>query len=91
MWTRQQSGTERFIACNGLARLAIFSVWWVAATSLSGAATQTESMHPQLLPGDRILLGTVEEIRGDQARVDTGELQPRFIPMGVRKAKGLQM
>jgi len=31
----------------------------------------------------------VEDIRGEQARIDTGELQPRFIPLGVRKAKGL--
>lgn len=43
----------------------------------------------QLLPGDRVLLGTVEEIAGQQARVNTGEVQPRYIPMNVRKAKEL--
>lgn len=36
-----------------------------------------------------MLLGTVEDVRSEQARIDTGEMQPRFIPMGVRKAKGL--
>ena len=36
-----------------------------------------------------MLLGVVEEVRSEQARIDTGELQPRFIPMGVRKDKGL--
>jgi ribosomal protein S1 len=44
---------------------------------------------PQLLSGDRVLLGTVEEIRSDQAKVDIGEGQPRYIPMNVRKDKGL--
>jgi len=43
----------------------------------------------QLLPGDRVLLGTVEEIAGEQARIDTGEVQPCYIPMSVRKAKEL--
>lgn len=44
---------------------------------------------PQLLAGDRVLLGTVEEIRSDQARINTGEVEPRFIPMDVRKEKRL--
>jgi hypothetical protein len=44
---------------------------------------------PQLLSGDRVLLGTVEEVRSDQARINTGEGQPRFVPMNVRKDKGL--
>ncbi|MBS0169811.1 MAG: hypothetical protein JSR62_05610 [Nitrospira sp.] len=53
------------------------------------AASDGGHDHPQLLPGDRVLLGTVVEVRSDQARIDTGEVEPRFIPMGVRKAKGL--
>lgn len=89
MWTQQHQGKKRFPACNGLARLVVLSVWWLATASFSTAATQTEPTHQQLLSGDRVLLGTVEEIRSDQARIDTGELQPRFIPMEVRKAKGL--
>ena len=49
----------------------------------------SEQVHPQLLPGDRILIGTVVEVRSGQARIDTGEGEPRFVPMGVRQAKGL--
>jgi hypothetical protein len=64
-------------------------VWWFSAASLAGAVLETESTHSQILPGDRVLLGTVAEVKSEQARIDTGELQPRFIPMGVRKAKGL--
>jgi hypothetical protein len=64
-------------------------VWLLSATSIVGAATKFEKTNYQLLPGDRVLLGTVEEVRSDQARIDTGEVEPRFIPMGVRKAKGL--
>ncbi|MGE3976384.1 MAG: hypothetical protein AB7F94_02230 [Nitrospira sp.] len=89
MWAQQHSEKERFLAGKRLTRLVALSVWWLSTASFSGAATQTEQTHQQLLPGDRVLLGTVEEIRSDQARIDTGELQPRFIPMEVRKAKGL--
>lgn len=74
---------------NGLWRLVVLSVWWLSAASVVGAAPEFEQTHPQLLPDDRVLLGTVEEVRSEQARIDTGEMQPRFIPMGVRKAKGL--
>ncbi|BFU92946.1 MAG: hypothetical protein NTAFB01_41330 [Nitrospira sp.] len=89
MWAQRYSEKERFLAGKWLARLVVLSVWWLSTASFSGAATQTEPTHQQLLPGDRVLLGTVEEIRSDQARINTGELQPRFIPMEVRKAKGL--
>jgi hypothetical protein len=41
------------------------------------------------MSGNRVLLGTVEEVRSDQARINTGEGQPRFVPMNVRKDKGL--
>ena len=53
------------------------------------AASESRHLHPQLLLGDRVLIGTVQEVRGGQARIDTGEIQPRFVPMGVRDAKGL--
>jgi hypothetical protein len=55
------------------------------------AATEAASSDDsaQLLRGDRILLGTVEEIAGEQARINTGEVEPRYIPMNVRKAKEL--
>lgn len=74
---------------SGPWRLVVLSVWWLSAASVVGATPEFEQTHPQLLPDDRILLGTVEEVRSEQARIDTGELQPRFVPMGVRKAKGL--
>jgi translation initiation factor IF-1 len=59
------------------------------SATVTHAASEAGDKHPQLLPGDRVLLGTVEEVRSEQARIDTGELQPRFVPMGVRKEKGL--
>jgi hypothetical protein len=36
-----------------------------------------------------MLIGTVVEVRSDQARIDTGEELPRFVPIEVREAKGL--
>ncbi|MCE7977917.1 MAG: hypothetical protein DYH03_12410 [Nitrospira sp. NTP1] len=73
----------------GLNGLVILALCWCAWAPLPSTATNLEPSHGQLLPADRVLIGTVEEVRSDQARVDTGELQPRFIPMGVRKEKGL--
>ena len=70
-------------------KLAVLTVWIITAASIANAASESEGAHPQLLPGDRVLLGTVEEVASDQARINTGELQLRFIPMNVRKAKGL--
>ncbi|MDR4494136.1 MAG: hypothetical protein AB7P17_07650 [Nitrospirales bacterium] len=61
----------------------------ISATSNVSAATGFNEGQQTLLSGDRILLGTIEEIRGSQARVDTGEIQPRYLPMNVRKGKGL--
>jgi hypothetical protein len=64
-------------------------VCFIAAASAGEAASGSEHAHSQLLLGDRVLIGTVQEVRAGQARIDTGEVQPRFVPMGVREAKGL--
>jgi len=64
-------------------------VWFIGAVSVADATSEVAGTDPQLLSGDRVLLGTVEEIRSDQAKIDTGEGQPRYIPMNVRKDKGL--
>lgn len=69
--------------------LAIGLIGLSTSTVLAGATLDAETEDRQLLPGDRVLIGTVESIRSDQAQVRTGELQPRFVPLGVRKAKGL--
>jgi hypothetical protein len=63
------------------------AVWWISAASV-GEGVCEQAPH-QLLLGDRVLIGTVQEVRGSQARIDTGEIQPRFVPMGVRQVKGL--
>ena len=62
---------------------------WFAAASIAGAASEVEQTHPQLLAGDRVLLGTVVDIRSVQARINIGEEQPRYLPMNVRKGTGL--
>ncbi|MDX1412525.1 MAG: hypothetical protein R3351_10235, partial [Nitrospirales bacterium] len=53
------------------------------------AAPESSEGHHELLSGDRILQGTVQEIRSGQARVDMEKGEPRFVPMNVRKDKGL--
>src|SRR5690349_2113970 len=66
----------------------VLTVLFLSPTAMALAAATTEDT-PQLLAGDRVLLGTVEEVRSDQARINTGEVEPRFVPMNVRKGKGL--
>ena len=68
---------------------AVLTVGLFSSAAFASAASGAEGAHSQLLPGDRVLLGTVEEIRSEQAKIDTGEMSPRFVPMGVRKAKNL--
>ncbi|WP_447598593.1 hypothetical protein [Nitrospira sp. Nam80] len=74
---------------KALWRLTLLTMWAITATSLTYAAAESGGTAPQLLSGDRVLLGIVEDVRSDQARIGTGEVQPRFIPMGVRKEKAL--
>jgi hypothetical protein len=71
-------------------RLAMLTVWLLSAISTAEATTESAGAYPQLLPEDRVLLGTVGEVRSEQARIDTGEVEPRFVPMNVRKDKRLQ-
>lgn len=80
---------ERDITHNVLRRLAVLTLWLISAVSMAGAPAEVAGADPQLLSGDRVLLGTVEEVRSDQARIDIGDVEPRFIPMNVRKDKGL--
>ena len=42
-----------------------------------------------LWPGHRIFTGTIESIQGDVIKVNTGELQPRFLSLKEAKEKGL--
>ena len=58
----------------------------VFASDVGSAREEGDTQH---FSGNRVLLGTVEEVRSDQARINTGEGQPRFVPMNVRKDKGL--
>jgi translation initiation factor IF-1 len=77
------------MAQQALWRLAVLTLCLIGTVSIVDAAADVKGTDAQLLPGNRILLGTVEEVRSDQAKVNTGEGQPRYIPMNVRKDKGL--
>lgn len=77
------------MAQHALWRLAVLTIWFIGAVSVADAAAEVQGTEAQLLSGDRVLLGTVEDVRSDQARIHIDEGQPRFVPMNVRKAKGL--
>ena len=62
---------------------------YILSTAFAATEASLTDAPAQLLAGDRVLLGTVEEIAGSQARINTGEVEPRYVPMNVRKAKDL--
>ncbi len=74
---------------QALWRLVMLTVWLIGTVPVADAASEVTGTEPQLLSGDRVLLGTVAEIRSDQAKINVGELEYRYIPMNVRKEKGL--
>lgn len=66
----------------------VLSVALLLAPIAGFEATQA-SGDPALLQGDRRVIGTVEDVKSDQIQVNTGEVQPRFIPLKQAKEKGL--
>ena len=72
-----------------LGPLGVLSLSVMIFISMADAASARDEGDAQHMSGNRVLLGTVEEVRSDQARINTGEGQPRFVPMNVRKDKGL--
>ena len=89
MCTQQQFKKERTMRRHMLGLLAVLAVWTISGTSVGDAVAGSEQAHAHLIPGDRILLGTVVDIRSDQAKIVMSEGQPRYLPMNVRKDKGL--
>jgi hypothetical protein len=61
----------------------------ISVLNLSTSNVFANEVHYELLSGVRILFATVEEVKSGEAKVDTGEMQPRYLPMNFRKAKGL--
>src|SRR5688572_11488674 len=53
------------------------------------AASQSADQDTKTIQGERRVIGTVQEVKSDQIKVDTGEMQPRFIPLNQAKEKGL--
>ena len=89
MWTRQQFSQKRAMRRRILGLVAVLALWGISGVSVGDAAAGAEQSHSHLIPGDRILLGTVVDIRSDQAKLSMSEGQPRYLPMNVRKDKGL--
>ncbi|HEY3198875.1 MAG TPA: hypothetical protein VGJ57_12765 [Nitrospirales bacterium] len=58
-------------------------------TSESPSGPSKELDKKDLLPEHRVIFGTVESIAGEEIKVNTGELQPRFLSLKIAKDKGL--
>jgi hypothetical protein len=43
-----------------------------------------------LLPADRVIVGTVEDVRGDQIKVNTGGVTPRYVSSKQAQEKGIR-
>ena len=59
----------------------------------SRAAEQIQLREePQLLKGDRIVIGTVAAVKGDQIKVEYPDsLQPRYLPLERAKDRGMEI
>ncbi|MDF0643833.1 MAG: hypothetical protein P0111_07355 [Nitrospira sp.] len=68
--------------------LVLSLVMTVAAWAEDPTKTEAYPGHLVLLPGERIVLGTVEAVEGGMIRVNIGELEPRFIPLKAALEKG---
>jgi ribosomal protein S1 len=67
----------------------MLTVCLIATVPVVDAASEVAGTDPQSFPGNRVVLGTVGEIRSDQAKINIGEVEPRYLPLNVRKDKGL--
>ncbi|MDT3778745.1 hypothetical protein PJI16_14360 [Nitrospira sp. MA-1] len=86
--------TSKFPTAQGaIGRLKLYGMCLLTGCLIfSGVALAHEGKDAkgsETLSGERVISGTVEEIRGEQAKVDTGEAQPRYLPMNLREEKGL--
>ena len=66
--TSSSERKERVMVHSVLWRLAL-TAWLLIAISTAEAATKSVGSHSELLSEDRVLLGTVEEVRSEQARI----------------------
>ena len=58
-------------------RLTVLTLCLLATVPVAEAASEVAGTDPQLISGDRVVLGTVEDIRSDQAKINIGEGEPR--------------
>lgn len=73
---------QRWVGIVGAVCMLVFPVGAMAAS-------QPHDGDTKALQGERQVMGTVEEIKSDQIRVNTGEVQPRYLPLNQAKEKGL--
>jgi len=80
-------------AQDSMRRLSLYGVCLLTGCLVfSGVALAHEGKETkgsESLSGERVISGTVEEVRGEQAKVNIGENQPRYLPMNLREEKGL--
>ena len=67
--------------------MAILGVVSMLTSPLGALADMNEGGMPRL-QGERHVTGTVEQIKGGQAQLNTGEVAPRFIPLKAATEKG---
>lgn len=70
-------------------RLVVLTMWFMGTVTGADAAAEVKEKEGQLLSGNRVVLGTVDEVRSDQAKITMSDGQPRYLPMNVRRDKGL--
>lgn len=85
-----RSKNSRVVLSPVVIGMTLILAFVVSSHTWAGGSAKTDVYpgHLVLLPGERIVLGTVEAIEGEMIRVNVGELQPRFIPTKGALEKG---
>src|SRR5437870_3393450 len=83
-------GISAFLAWAILAQP--FTLSYSSARQMSDITSGKNATEPQKkesqLQGSHIVVGTIQEISGEEIKVNTGEVQPRFLPLNLAKEKG---
>jgi translation initiation factor IF-1 len=86
---RSKAGKGADMRRQILGLFVVLVVWCISSIFIGDAMAGYEQAHSHFIPGDRTLLGTVVDIRSDQAKIAMSEGQPRYVPVNVRKDKRL--
>ena len=76
---------------NLLTIMPLMAVWALAFGPMAGAESgqQAQMARGLLLPGEQIILGTVQDVKSDVIQVNIGQLEPLYLSLRAAAEKGI--